>query len=176
MSDGKQSVNVTDAAEMTSLRHKATNSTRDNDILEWLLLQRDAQASISQTEFAKHEPNYGVINPAEALKLKFFEAAEEIRKLRDISASLTDALKNRIIIALSEAKAPPWEPTHKHYKGKLYRVTGVRMDAEYEELVEKVEYDDEDGTKFVLSKERFNSLIGSGRPRYEFIGLTKEKK
>jgi hypothetical protein len=164
-----ESSRVERAEEMTQLRHAASNITRDNDIMEWLLLQRDAQAEISAMEFGKHDPDSGVINPAEALKLKFFEAAEELRKLRDVNASLTDALKNRIIVALADAKAPAWEPTHRHYKGKLYRVTGVRMDAEFEELIEKVEYDDADGEKFVLSKDRFNSLIGSGRPRYEFI-------
>lgn len=163
----QQSTKVERAEEMTQLRH--AQSTRDNDIMEWLLLQRDYHAEVSAMEFGKHDPDYGVINPAEALKGKFFEAAEELRKLRDVNASLTDALKNRIIVALADAKAPAWEPTHRHYKGKLYRVTGVRMDAEFEELIEKVEYDDADGTKFVLSKDRFNSLIGSGKPRYEFI-------
>jgi hypothetical protein len=165
----QQSSRVERAEEMTALRHAASNTTRDNDIMEWLLLQRDAQAEISAMEFGKHDPDYGVINPAEALKLKFFEAAEELRKLRGVNASLSEALKNRIIVALADAKAPAWEPTHKHYKGTLYRVTGVRMDAEFEELIEKVEYDDADGEKFVLSKDRFNSLIGSGKPRYEFI-------
>lgn len=171
----KQSEAVTSAAEMTSLRRN-TEARASDDILEWLLSERDLSASVAAEEFQKGDlADYNVINPAVDRSDRYARAAAEIERSRELIALMTESLRNRILVALAEAKAPEWVPTHRHYKGTEYRVTGTRMDAEYEELIEKVEYDDREGNRYVLSRSRFESFLGSGKPRYEFIGLSKRE-
>lgn len=173
MSD-KQSELVTDQGEMTRLR-RSNDAKREDDIVEWLEVQRDAQAAIYQMEFQRGDlADYGVINPATDLAERYSRAAEEIKRLRTLHDLLVEAVKNKVLVALEDAKSPPWVPTHRHYKGTLYRVTGMRWDAEFEELVEKVEYDDSDGKKFVLARSRWESMLNSGRPRYEYVKFVKE--
>lgn len=159
--------------EMIRLRRSA-ETKETSDIVEWLLLQRDYWASIYQTEFQKGDlADYKIINPANDLASQYNTAAEEIRKGRELVAALTESLRNRVLVQLKEAKEPAWVATHRHYKGTLYRVTGIRFDSEHEELIEKVEYDCEEGNKYVLSRRRFESHLESGKPRYEYIGLAK---
>ena len=74
-----------------------------------------------------------------------------------------------MIIALKEAKHPEWKPTHRHYKGALYRVTGTRMDANGEELIEGVEYDDATGKRYFLHRARWDRVLDSGKPRYQVL-------
>lgn len=94
-------------------------------------------------------------------------AARELRSLRARLEVMDQVLNNRLVIALKEAKVPPWVATHRHYKkGDLYRVTGIRWNAEHDDLVEEVEYDDSDGKKFTISRRRWESVTDSGKLRY----------
>lgn len=142
-----------------------TKPSTDN--LEWLLAMRDHHGRVRDTAFAKED--FLTANEHDPLCHQFFLAAEEVRKNRELLIAMTEVMRNRIIIALVEAKAPVWEPTHRHYKGDLYRMTGIRWDAEHEELNELVEYDNIDGKKFCISKRRWDSLLDSGKPRYQYL-------
>lgn len=138
-------------------------------IIEQLKEKRKYHGDIAFEELKKDPPNYEIVNPNQFLATLYHDAVTALEKLMEQNALLTETLKNRVLVALSEAKAPAWVPTHRHYKGTLYRVTGIRYDAEHEELVEKVEYDDEHGGRFVLAKRRWESVLDSGKQRYEFL-------
>lgn len=126
-------------------------------------------AAIVVEEQNKPETNFGIVNEHQALAELYFEASSAVTKLVEQNSLLTETLKARVIVALGEAKDPPWKATHRHYKGKLYRVTGYRQNTDHDELEEQVEYDDEEGNRYTLSRRRWDSLLGSGKPRYEFI-------
>jgi len=138
-------------------------------LLDELKEKRKYHGDIATAELRKDPPDYGIVNPNQALATLYHDAITTLEKLIDQNAKLTETLKNRVIVALDEAKEPVWAPTHRHYKGTLYRVTGVRWDADHEELAEMIEYDDADGTRFVISKRRWESTLDSGRQRYEYI-------
>jgi hypothetical protein len=146
-----------------------TNIIGNPDLVRQLSERRKYHGDIATEELKKDPPNYDVVNPNQALATLYHDAVTTLEKLIQQNALLTEALKNRVIVALVDAKAPAWVPTHRHYKGTLYRVTGIRYDAEHEELVEKVEYDDEHGNRFILSKRRFESALDSGKQRYEYL-------
>lgn len=169
---------VTDAQEMTDLRRSAEALQKSNDdIVEWLLVRRDHYAGVYQTEFAKGDlANYAVINPANELADRYNRAAEEIKKGRVMVDQLTESLRSRVLVQLAEAKAPPWEPTHVHYKGKAYRFLRVVQNADHEELEPMVMYDDSEGNTYVLSQNRWESATGTGRPRYRYVGLAGEER
>ncbi len=174
MADSKQSDIVTSEEEMTRLRRN-TETVKKDDICEWLLVQRDHHASVSAQEFQKGDlADYGIINPATDLSDRYNRAATEIAVLRELKDNLTEALRNRVIVQLREAKLPPWEPTHVHYKGTEYRFIRVVQSADHEELEPMVMYDDRDGNTYVLSQNRWESFTGTGKPRYRYIGLAKE--
>jgi hypothetical protein len=148
---------------------KQTSVTPYPRILEELDAKRDHHGGIVSEELRKDPPDYGVVNPNQQLTTLFHQAGHTIRLLAAQNEKMADVLVNRVLVALDSARAPEWKPTHRHYKGKEYRVTGIRYDAEFEELVEKVEYDDRDGMKFVLTRQRFESKLPSGAARYEYI-------
>lgn len=160
--------NVNTAEEMQSLRRHS--SAKAPDVLDWLVLQIDLRQEVSIGEFQKGDlADYNVINPAEEEKENLHKVVKEVMRLRVQNAQMTEALKNRITVALTEARDPPWVPTHRHYKGTEYRVIGRVMCADHEELEEMVLYDDLAGRRFVLSRRRWESRLESGRPRYEFL-------
>lgn len=172
MSDIMKSIEVVSAEEMTRLRRNTEMAAPKDDVLEWLLLRRDDQASIVQAEFQRGDlADYGVINPAQELSSMFGASADEVKFLRGICSRMTEALRGRVLVALAEAKAPPWTPTHQHYKGKAYRFLRLVQSADHEELEDMVMYDDSEGNTFVLSKNRWESHTGTGRPRYQYIGV-----
>jgi hypothetical protein len=165
---------VTSEEEMIRLRRN-TEQKQNDDIAEWLLVQRDHHASVYQQEFQKGDlADYAVINPANELADRYARAAEEIAKSRVMIANLTEALRSRVLVQLADAKAPPWTPTHVHYKGKGYRFLRVVKCADHEELEPMVEYDDSEGEVYVLSQNRWESMTGTGKPRYRYVGLAKE--
>lgn len=147
----------------------ATSVTPYPDLVQELTSFRDSHNALVTEALKLDPPDFRIVNEHQPLGKMAHEALETIRKLTEVNALMTEALRQRIIVALQNARQPAWVPTHRHYKGKLYRVTGQRMDAEHEELEEKIEYDDADGGKFVLSRRKWESLLPSGRPRYEYI-------
>lgn len=96
-----QSVPVRSATEKTELRRN-TEMVNEDDLVEWLLMQRDEQSAVADTEMLKDNPDWGVINFATKQSGKFYEAAEEIRTLRQRRADLAEALSNRVIIEMKK--------------------------------------------------------------------------
>lgn len=142
------------------------------DNLQWLLDLRDYHAKVRDEAFTKED--FIKANEHDPLVYQYFLAAEEVRLNRELVATMTEVMRNRIVVAMAEAKSPVWEPTHRHYKGDLYRYLGIGWNAEHEELQEEVIYDNVDGKRFTLSKRRWESLLDSGRPRY--AGLWKDRE
>lgn len=130
---------------------------------------RDEHGAIVKAALDQDPADYVTVKDHEPLVLMAGQALVVIERLLAQNAAMTEALKNRIMVALQAAKNPPWVPTHRHYKGTLYRVVGKTNNAEHEELQEMVEYDDEEGNKFVLPTRKWESQLDSGKPRYEFI-------
>lgn len=147
----------------------ATSVTPYPDLVLDLTTFRDTHNALVTEALKGDPPDFKVVNEHQPLGRMAHEALETIRKLTEVNSLMTDALRQRIMVALQDARVPAWVPTHRHYKGKMYRVTGVRMDAEHEELEEKIEYDDADGRRFVLSRRKWESILPSGRPRYEYL-------
>jgi len=139
--------------------------TAGDDVLVWLDVERTLEAASRKEAFMSDDKVKA--NRHDARCNKFASAYAEIQSLRERMAAFQLVLANRIIIALGEAERPPWRATHRHYKGALYRVTGTRMDANGDELVEGVEYDDATGKRFFLRRERWESRTSTGRLRYQ---------
>ena len=138
-----------------------------SDNLLWLENERTAEASRREEEFAVNNMIAANIHAKRATH--FASCITELKALREINEHMTTVLRNRVLIALQSAERPPWKATHRHYKGTLYRVTGTRNNAEGEELIEGVEYDDLLGNRYFLNRERFESRIESGKPRYQTL-------
>jgi hypothetical protein len=150
-------------------RRVATATMPWPHLIEELTRFRDYYGARVRLALEQDPPDYAVAKAHEPKVEMSGRAIVVIEKLLDQNHYLSEVLKNRVVVALSAAKDPEWVPTHRHYKGKLYRVTGRRMDAEHEELEEKVEYDDREGGRFVLSRRKFEGRLESGKPRYEYI-------
>lgn len=138
-----------------------------NDNLVWLRAERDFAIADRNEAFAIDNQIGANIHAKKANHLA--ECVNELEKLRKINADMTKVLVNRVLVALNEATSPPWKPTHRHYKGTLYRVTGVRKDASGDELIEGFDYDDAMGNRYFLDRNRFESHLDSGRPRYQVL-------
>ena len=100
---------------------------------------------------------------------------EEVHARRACSAEATAASARgwaAEVRALAPAPAP-WTPTHRHYKGALYRVTrrGKRIWAGNDDRngSRVVEYDNAEGGEFALADVDFDSEVEEGRRRYEPI-------
>lgn len=106
---------------------------------------------------------------------RFGQAVKEMAKLRSRIEAFTEALQHRIVVAVGEAKQPAWKATHRHYKGTLYRATGHRQNAEGQELVDGIDYDDATGKKYWLPLSKWESNLESGRPRYQPLILEELK-
>ncbi len=163
---------------MTEQRHSrlvgATSIIKNPRIVAILESKRDEHNRVVTAEMKKEVVDYNVVNPNEDMAKMYHEAAATLSALIDQNEMLTEVLKRRVLVALAEAKAPEWVPTHRHYKGKLYRVTGTRWNADHEELEEQIEYDDADGKKYTLARRRWESVLeSSGKPRYEFVAMVK---
>lgn len=156
-------------SERNTVAYKpGANSLMPNPrIIEELEVERDAKGAISAEALRKDD--WVVVNELAPHIQRNADAAITIKNLLEQNKLMGEVLKNRILVALAEAKEPAWVPTHRHYKGKMYRVTGERQNADHEELEPMVEYDDAEGNRFVISKRRWESRLESGRPRYEFI-------
>jgi hypothetical protein len=95
--------------------------------------------------------------------------AEDALAQREYAAAATCRMAASKLRAL--APAPAWTPTHRHYKGALYRVTkrGKRIWAGNDDrngaLV--VEYDNAAGGEFALPDADFDGEVEGGRRRYE---------
>lgn len=138
-----------------------------DDNLTWLLVQRDLAIANREEAFAADDKAKANRHAVSADRI--FKASEELRHLRGRMAVAEKLLTSRLIVSLGKATKPAWKPTHKHYKGKLYRVTGIRADANGQELVDGVEYDDAMGNRYYLHRSRWDSLLDSGKPRYQVI-------
>lgn len=58
-----------------------------------------------------------------------------------------------------------WQPTHRHYKGGLYRV--LEVDATHSETLETlVVYESEKGAIWCRPKEMFYGALGHGTKRF----------
>lgn len=135
-----------------------------NDVLCWLGGELQLEAAMRKEAFDANDKVAG--NRHDLRADKFGAAVVEVTKLRNRIAAFTEVLGNRLIVALQEAKRPGWQATHQHYKGTLYRVTGQRQNAEGEELVDGVDYDDATGKRYWLPIVRWESTLESGRLRY----------
>lgn len=150
-----------------SERRRNTILMDPDQVVTWLGAMRD-EASADRDE-AFNASDMLTANAADARCTMFARAHEDLVGLAAQNEELTKVLKRRVVVALHEAEAPPWTATHRHYKGTLYRVTGLRYDATGEELVEGIEYDDAEGRRFWISRARFESILPSGRARYELV-------
>lgn len=138
-----------------------------NDILVWLEAERNLEAVNRHEAFAVDDKVKA--NRHDERTNRFAAAVRELTKARERLATFTEVLCSRIEVALVEAKQPAWVATHLHYKGTLYRVTGMRNDANGQELVEGIDYDDAAGNRYYLHRSRFESVLESGRPRYQVL-------
>ena len=135
------------------------------DPLVWLHSMRSL-ASADRDEAFQAGDNV-LANKHYDMTLRFAEAANELEKLRKQDAVMTVVLKNRLEIALVAAEDSAWMPTHRHYKGTLYRVTGTkRRSAEGDEPIDGVDYDDAEGNRWWMPMHRWMSVTGTGKPRY----------
>jgi len=135
------------------------------DVLTWLKAERNLESALRSEAFAVDDKVKANHHDARCDKLaKVIREVEDLRTRRDAFSVI---LQSKIMLALSEAQKPVWSATHRHYKGTLYRVTGTRMDARGEELIEGIDYDDAAGNKYFLDRERWESHVPSGRLRYE---------
>lgn len=139
----------------------------NDDVLVWLE-QQGTLAAADRYEAFKAGENVRA-NKLDDLCTRFAQAGDEFRKLRLFEQVSRDLLVARLEVALKAARAPDWRPTHRHYKGGLYRFLGQVRDANHEELSDGVVYDDRDGNRYFLLRSRFESLLESGRPRYEIL-------
>lgn len=147
------------------LRADAAKLIVDNDdLLAWLKAELLLEAAQRAESFATSD--IVKANQHDARATRFGDAIKELESLRTINSELRRVTINRVLVALTHAERPPWKATHQHYKGTLYRVTGTRSDAEGEELIEGVEYDDVDGHRYFLKRTRFESILDSGKARY----------
>jgi len=152
------------------MRLAAENELRKfpNDNLTWLQAQRDFAAADAKEAFALDDKIRA--NAAADKADRFAKATEELRVIREKIAVAEQLLFNRLVVALNNAKSPPWSPTHRHYKGALYRVTGTkRQNAEHDEPIDGIEYDDAEGHQWWLPRQRWESFNGAGKPRYAAI-------
>lgn len=143
---------------------EALLAANPEDNLTWLEAERNLEVASREEAFAAEDMVTANRHAKRANHLA--DCINEMRKMREMVGHMTTALRGRIIVAVTEAK-PEWKPTHRHYKGMLYRVTGTRANSEGEELVEGIEYDDAKGTRYFLRRDRWESLLESGRPRYQ---------
>jgi hypothetical protein len=61
----------------------------------------------------------------------------------------------------------PWQPTHRHYKGGLYRELHRALHSETEEAL--VVYQSADGRIWVRSAAMFDEALPDGRPRFALL-------
>ncbi len=146
---------------------EAMMAAEPNDVLVWLMSERNLEAAQRSEAFDLEDKIKA--NRHDERVNRFAAAIRELEDARNRIAAFTTVLSNRILVALQEAKQPEWTPTHRHYKGTLYRVTGTRMDANGDELVEGVEYDDATGKRYFLHRTRWDEVLASGKPRYQVL-------
>lgn len=144
--------------------HKLLES---NDDLTWLKVQRDLE--VADREEAFQAGDFLVANKKDERANYYARLIVVIEDLRKKEEVFQKALVNKIVIALEEAERPAWKATHRHYKGTLYRVTGLRQDANGQELIEGVDYDDAMGNKYFLHRERWEGKLDSGKMRYQAL-------
>jgi len=60
-----------------------------------------------------------------------------------------------------------WKPTHRHYKGGLYRVLFEAIHTETEEAM--TIYETPDGRRWARPSAMFNDTLPDGRKRFETI-------
>lgn len=147
-------------------------SKNPDDSLVWLSGECNLEAAQREEAFSvddKLKANHHAKRAEWYGKLLF-----DMVSLRTRMEAFTEVLQGRIIVALKEGRRPAWQATHRHYKGTLYRVSGIRQDANGPELVEGVEYDDAAGNRYFLHRDRFESKLDSGKLRYQPL-LTGDK-
>lgn len=102
--------------------------------------------------------------------LEFLASIDELRKALQ-SADVTEGIRQQEFLRWREAHPDPaaWTPTHQHWKGDLYRVTGRGILTSYGEAP-CVFYDNRGGEKFVRLTEEFDGVMDGGERRYRPIG------
>lgn len=138
-----------------------------SDNLTWLVAERNLEAAL-RGEASQVEDKVGANRHDERVQ-RFADSANELKSLRDKVAAMTTLLNSRLLVSLTEATRPEWRATHKHYKGGYYRALGPANDANGEELVEGIVYDDHRGQRYFLHRDKFESVLESGRPRYQVL-------
>lgn len=149
--------------ELRELVEKMRAKDPDN-VAVWLDGECQLEAALRKEAFAVEDKVKA--NRHDERCNRFGAATLELLRLRERMEAFTEVLGNRIIVALKEAREPSWQPTHRHYKGTLYRVTGRRFNAEGEELIDGVDYDDAAGRRYWLPLSRWESTLESGKLRY----------
>lgn len=146
---------------------EALLATDPKDTLLWLLGERTLEAALREEAFASDDKIEA--NRRDERTHRFHDAAKELSDLRKQVEAMTLLLTSRLIVALTEARTPQWEATHRHYKGGYYRVLGEAQDANGEETIDGVVYDDHRGQRYFLHRDRWDSILESGKPRYQVI-------
>lgn len=89
----------------------------------------------------------------------------DLRVVADLIARV-DALQAKLDAADGKQEAAPvaasWKPTHRHYMGGFYRLTGWRLwtGNDDNDGAGVVLYDDQDGGEYAMLARRWESLIG----------------
>lgn len=133
-------------------------------------------------EAARAEGYREGVEAAKAVAKRWYDSFEEGRDratatLAHVEAARlhTQAVGISVVLASLNTLSPPpaepaWTPTHRHYKGTLYRVTkrGKRIWAGNDERNGSmlVEYDNAAGGEFALSEGDFDSEVEDGIRRY----------
>jgi len=76
-------------------------------------------------------------------------------------------IRTIIEMTLKEADMSAWQPTHRHYKGGLYRVLFEATHSETEEAM--TIYQTPDGRHWARPAAMFNETLPDGRKRFEPI-------
>ena len=165
MNDSLQSRDVKPDEIREDAGRKLANNPKDN--LAWVEVERDL-SSAKRNEAYQVDDKMAAIHWSERTE-RWGDVAKELKKLREQCAAMGEALKERIIVALRHAKSPEWRPTHKHYKGGLYRVLMTCQLSTGEELEEGVVYDDNHGHVYCITRARWESKTEKDRPRYQVL-------
>lgn len=144
-----------------------TEKMDTSDSLNWLLAERNI-AHANSVE-AMNSGDMVAANRWQERAQRFTDSSKELQEALKKCREMERVLTNRVIVALKEAERPSFSATHKHYKGGVYRVLLEASDANGVELIDGVVYDDPQGRTYFLHKDKFLSVLPSGKPRYEMV-------
>jgi hypothetical protein len=103
-------------------------------------------------------------------------AAEVRGRLAEREAIIALCIDRQWLVALDGIRAlagttKAWQPTHRHYKGDLYRVIGPVQLSEDQEVPHTL-YENENGKRLARPTAMFNDTLPDGSKRFAALGTT----